>query len=62
MSTLEKLTNERGRMLAEVKVEGKVTTIKDSFLEIKELLQDIKKSDIMSRGGDNSVNNENKKE
>lgn len=60
MSALEKMTSEQGRMMIEVKakitaMKVDVSTFNDHLLEIKELLQELKREEKLLVGGENSV-------
>ena len=52
-TALEKLTNEQGRWIVEMKAD--IIGLKESMLDIKEILQDIKKGGKMSEEGEKYV-------
>jgi len=52
-TALEKLTNEQGRWIAEMR--AYITGLKKSMLDLKEMLRDIKKGGRMSEGGEKAV-------
>jgi len=60
MVALEKLTNKQGRLM--VKMRADINGLKESILDIKEMLRDLKKGDILSDEGESSVNGEERRE
>jgi len=56
------MTNEQGRMVIEMTAEittmkVAITAMNDNFLEMKEMLRNLKKCDKSSEGGENSMSN-----
>jgi len=58
--TLEKLTSEQGRLTAEMRAD--INGLKERIMDIKEMLQNLKKGDKLSDGGESSVNGEERRE
>jgi len=53
MAAVEKFISEQGRWNSEMRAE--IVGLKESMLDLKEMMRDIKKGDIMSEGGEKSV-------
>ena len=59
-SALEKLTSVQGRMMMELR--NDINRLKDTIIDIKEMLRNLKKGDRLSDGGESSVNGEERRD
>jgi len=60
MAAVEKFTSEQGKWNSEIRAE--ILGLKKGMLELKEMLQDLKKGDRRSEGGESSENGDERGE